>query len=127
MSRTGRQRLDSRWFSQRSRNALKPPQRLLEWHGEDIAQFAIEIIQIALRVIDCANGDIRQFFEAFGEQAQDDALAAARIAVNHGKAAFANLRMFNAPAEVLNLRRHIDRFGWQLGGEGIPFQPIEGE
>ncbi len=96
-------------------------------HRKDVAQLAIEIGQIALRVVDRADGDVGEFFEPFGKQAQDDALAAARIAVDHGEAALANLCVLDAPTEVLDLRRHIDRVDRQFRREGIPFEPIEGE
>ena len=96
-------------------------------HREDVSQLAIEIRQIALRVIDRADSQVGEFLEPFGQQAQHDALAAARIAVDHGEAALANLRMLDAPAEALDLRRHVNRVDRQFRGEGVPFEPVQGE
>ena len=54
-------------------------------------------------------------------------LPRARVAMDHGKAAFADLRLLDAPAEVLDTGRHIHRLGRQFWREGIPFEPIEGQ
>ena len=96
-------------------------------HGKDVAHFAVEIRQVALRMIDRADRDVGQSRETLGQQAQGDALAGARIAVDHREAAFADLGVLDAPAEVLDPRRHIDRLGRQFGREGIPLQPVQGE
>jgi len=77
-----------------------------------------------LRVVDRTDGNIGEFFKPFGKQAQDDALAATRIAVDHGEAALANLRVLDAPAEVLDLPGHVNRIDRQFGREGIPFEPV---
>lgn len=74
-----------------------------------------------------ADGNVGQARESLGEKAQDHALAAARIAVDHGEAALVDLSLLDAPAKALHLGRHEDRLGGQFGGEGIELQPIEGE
>ena len=74
----------------------------------------IKIIQITLGVIDDTDGDVRQFFKALSEQAQDDALATARVAMNHGETTFANLRMLNAPAKILDFGGDVNRLGGQF-------------
>ncbi len=84
-------------------------------------------IAITVRVIDGADGNIGDLLKVFGQQTQDDALAVARIAVDHGEAALANLCVLDAPAEVLDLGRHVDRLARQFRREGIPFEPVEGE
>ena len=96
-------------------------------HGKDIAPFAIEIRQIALRMIDRTDRHIGQARKTVGQEAQSDALPGPRIAVNHRKAALPDLRMLDPPAEVLYPGRHGDRLGRQFRGEGIPLQPLEGQ
>ena len=72
-------------------------------HGEDVAEFAVQVGQAALRMIDDAHVDVGQPGEAIGEQAQRHTFARARIAVDHREAALADLRVLDAPAEVLQL------------------------
>ena len=54
---------------QRSRSTLKPPQRLCgsQRHAEDIADLAVEVRQVALRVVDDADGEVGQARQALGE------------------------------------------------------------
>ena len=108
---------------------MKPPQRLwgLQSDGEQFAHLAVEIGEIALRVTEHGHGHIGQAFEARGEQPQHHALAGAGIAMNEGEAALAHMGLFDAPEEVLDLRRHEQRFGGQLGREGIPLEAVEGQ
>lgn len=47
--------------------------------------------------------------------------------MDHREAAFADLRMLDAPAEVLDPGRNEDRLGRQLGGERMPLQSIESQ
>ena len=82
-----------------------------EGNCEHLAHFAIEVREITLGVIDDADGDVGRARQALGEQAQDDAFAAAGFAVDHGEAALADLGVFDAPAETLDLRRYVDRSG----------------
>ena len=96
-------------------------------HAEEVAQLAVEVGQVALRMVEGADGDVGQARQALGEQAQRHALAGARVAVDHGEAALADLRVLDAPAEVLELGRHVERLGRQLGREGIPLQPVQGQ
>ena len=65
--------------------------------------------------------------EPLGEHAQHDALAGARITVDQGEAALAQIRLLDAPAEVRDLRREVQRFAGYLGGERIELQTIEGQ
>ena len=71
-------------------------------HGEQVTEFTIEVGEAALRVGDGADVDIRQSAQAFGKQAQDGALAGAGVAVNEREAAFADLRVFDTPAELFD-------------------------
>ena len=95
--------------------------------AEDIAEFAIKIAQVALRMVDDADREVRQASEALGEQAHDDALARTGVAMDQGEAALAQVRLFDAPAEVLDFWRHVERLGRHLRGEGVPFQAIQGQ
>jgi hypothetical protein len=78
-------------------------------------------------MIDGADGEIREPGEALGEQAQHHAFAGARFAVDHRKPAFADLRLLDAPQEVLHARGEIEGLDGQFRGEGMPFQSVEGE
>jgi len=60
---------------------------------------------------DRANRDVGDARKPIGEQAQGDALAGTGIAVDHREAAFSDLGVLDAPAEVLHARRHVDRLG----------------
>src|SRR5450631_2263257 len=95
--------------------------------AEDIAEFAVEVAQVALRMMDDADREVGQASEALGEQAHDDALAGTGVAVDQREAPLAQVRLFDAPAEVLDLWRHIERLGRHLRGEGVPFQAIQGQ
>jgi hypothetical protein len=90
--------------------AVVRPQR----HGEHVTEFAVQIGQVALRVGDGADGHVGNARQAIGQHAQCDALARARVAVDHREAALADLRVFDAPAEVLQFRGHVDRLDRQL-------------
>ena len=79
--------------------------------GEDIAEFAIKVAQVALRMVDDTDREVRQACEPLGEQAHDDAFSGPRLAMDQGEAPLAQVRLFDAPAEVLDLRRHIQRLG----------------
>src|SRR5665213_1198867 len=95
--------------------------------GEDVAEFAIEVAQAALRMVDDADREVRQASEALSEQAHDDALAGTGVAMDQREATLAQVRLFDAPAEVLDLRGHIERLGRHLRGEGVPFEAIQGQ
>jgi len=56
-----------------------------------------------------------------------DALAGTGFAVDQGEAALTQVRLFDAPAEVLDFGRHIERLGRHLRGEGVPFQAVQGQ
>ncbi|BBP04764.1 hypothetical protein TPL01_32660 [Sulfuriferula plumbiphila] len=51
-------------------------------------------------MIDGANSDVGELFKASGKQAQDDALAAIRIAVDHGEASLSHGRAAVAVSPV---------------------------
>jgi len=53
--------------------------------GEAVAQLPVEVGQVALRVIERPHAHAGEFGQALGQQAQCDALAGARIAVDPGK------------------------------------------
>ncbi len=96
-------------------------------NAEDVAHLAVEIGQVALWMMDGRHGQVAHARQAIREQAQRHALARAGVAMDHGKAALADLGVLDAPAEVLHARGHVDGLGGQLLGEGIPFDPVQGE
>jgi hypothetical protein len=96
-------------------------------HAKEIAHLAIEVGEVALRMGDRPDGEIGQPRQALGQQTQRHAFARARVAVDHREAALADQPLLDAPAEVLEARRHMDRLGGHLGREGVPLEPVEGE
>ena len=78
-------------------------------------------------MVDGTDRDVGHVGQALSEQTQHHAFARAGVAVNHGKAAFADLRVFDTPTKILDLWRHEYRFGGQLWREGIELQPIKGQ
>jgi hypothetical protein len=96
-------------------------------HAKEIAHLAIEVGEVALRMGDRPDGEIGQPRQALGQQTQRHAFARARVAVDHREAALADQPVLDAPAEVLEARRHMDRLGGHLGREGVPLEPVEGE
>lgn len=78
-------------------------------------------------MMDDADREVRQASQTLGEQAHDDTLAGTGVAMDQGEAALAQVRLFDAPAEVLDLRWYIERLGGYLRGEGVPFQAIQGQ
>ena len=95
--------------------------------AEQLAELAVEIPEAALRMIDGADGEIREPGEALGEQTQHHAFAGTRFAVDHRKPAFADLRLLDTPQEVFHARGDVERLDRQFRGEGMPFQAVEGE
>ena len=95
--------------------------------AEDVAEFAIEVREVALRVVDDADRQIRKPRQALGEQAQYHALAATGVTGDQREAALAQVRLFDAPAEVLDLRGLVERLGRHIGGERVELEPIKGE
>jgi hypothetical protein len=66
-----------------------------------------------------------QLRQAPGEEPQYDALAAARLAADEREAALAHQGILDAPAEAVDFFTDKQRFGWQFGREGIPFEAVE--
>ena len=77
--------------------------------GKDISQFPVKVREITLRVMDGPDGEIRQLRQALCQQAQDDALAGAGIALDQGEAPLPDQSMFYPPAKVLDFGRDADR------------------
>lgn len=65
--------------------------------------------------------------ESLGEQAHHHAFSGAGVAVDEREAAFTQVRLFDPPAEVLDLRRHVEGLDRHLRGERVPFEAIEGQ
>ena len=76
---------------------------------------------------DGADADVGQPCQPLGQQAQDDTLAGAGVAVDQGETALADLRMLDTPAELLDARRHKQRRSRHVGRERIELEPVEGE
>jgi hypothetical protein len=70
--------------------------------AEQVAELAVKVAQVALRVMDDADGEVGQAREALGEHPHDDALAGAWIAMHQGEASLSQMSLFDAPAEVLD-------------------------
>jgi hypothetical protein len=74
-----------------------------------------------------AHLDFRQTPESLGEQAQHDALAAARIARQQREAAFLELGLLDAAHEVLDGGRGEQALGRHIRRERIPLERKGGE
>ena len=61
------------------------------------------------------------------KQAQNHALAGARLPDDQGEAAVADQMLVDAPAEAFDARRDEQRFGRQFGREGIPLEAVKRE
>jgi hypothetical protein len=68
-----------------------------------------------------------QLRQAPSQEPQDYALAAARLAADECEAALAHQGILDAPAEAVDFLTDKQRFGWQFGREGIPFEAVERE
>jgi hypothetical protein len=89
-----------------------------ERHAEDVAELAIKVRHPALRMIDGADDDVTQPAQSFGEKAQGDALAAARLAGDHHKSAVPHGPL-DAPAKGFHRGHHVERFDRDFRTEGV--------
>ena len=99
----------------------------LELDAEQLAQFAVEVGEVALRMVECGDGDVGKPLEALAEQAQRDALAGAGIAMDQGETALAHVLVLDTPEEVLDRSGDAQGFSGKLLRERVPFEPVEGE
>jgi hypothetical protein len=74
-----------------------------------------------------ADGEVRQARQSLGQHTQHDTLAGTGIAVDESEAALAQMCLLDAPAEVLDFRGAVQRFGRYLRRERIELQPVEGQ
>jgi len=63
----------------------------------------VKVAQLALWMMDDADRQIGQAREALGEHSHDNTLSRARVAMNEREASLAQMRLLDAPAEVLDL------------------------
>jgi len=77
-------------------------------------------------VLEAADGDLAQVFGALGEDAKRDGLAGPGLTGDEGKPALVGEPMLDAPGEVLEPGREVQRLEGQVGGEGVELQAIEG-
>jgi hypothetical protein len=99
----------------------------LELDAEQLAQFAVEVGEVALRMVERGHGDVGKPLEALGEQAQSDTLAGAGIAMDQGETALAHVLVLDTPQEVLDRSGDAQSFSGKLLRERVPFEPVEGE
>src|SRR5581483_1231848 len=95
--------------------------------AEDVPELTVEVAEVALRMVDDPDREIRQARETLSQDAHDDALAGTGIAVHEGEAALAQVSLLDAPAEALDLGRHVERLDRDLRDEGVVFEPVEGQ
>ncbi len=128
MRMTGRRLAETEVIEPTGPQGLEPAPAVADadGDGEDIAEFAVEVAQVALRVMDHADGEVGEPGQPLGEQPHDDAFAGAGVALDQREATLTQVRLFDAPAEVLDLRRHVERLDRHLRGERVPFEAIEG-
>ena len=111
---------------QRCRRALKARPAVVsgEWDGEEVGELAVEIHGSALRVLDGADGDVRQLSQALAEQAQGDALAGAWVAGDHDEAAVGDADL-DAPNEGVDLGRDVQRVEGHVGPERVELETVQ--
>ena len=95
-----------------------------ERDAEEVAELAVEVAGAALGVLDGADDDVGQGAEPLGEQAQDDALAGAGVAGDHGEAAVGDAEL-DAAEEGVDGGRDVERLGGDVGAEGVVLQAVE--
>src|ERR1700680_4936168 len=74
---------------------------------EQIAEFAVEVAEAALRVTDHGDHGVGQSSEALGQQPHDDAFPSAWLTTDEREAPFAGEGILDTPTEVLDSRRHV--------------------
>ena len=99
----------------------------LEADAEEVAEFAVEVGPMALRMGQHADGQIRQPRQAFGEHAQGDTFSGAGVTLDQGEPTLAHQGLFDPPAEVLQFWRDEQRLERKFRGEGVPLQAIQGQ
>ncbi len=92
-----------------------------ELDPEEVAEFAVEVGDAALRSAEDADGEILVGGELVDQQPEGDRLAEAGVAGDEGEAALAG-EVVGAPAEVFDLGGEEERLGRDLGGEGVPLE-----
>ena len=85
-----------------------------EGDAKQFAQFAVEVGEIALRMVERDHGQVGHALETLGEQAHDDTLAGARVALDQGEAALAHQVVLDAPEEVLRRSGQSQGLGGQF-------------
>ena len=128
MINTGRHSEASIWACQRLAQRLGPTPAVVrvQLHAEELAQFAIEVVQAGLRPTEHAELDIAQSRQPLGEYAQRHRLAQPREPGDQGEAALAH-ELLDAPAERIQARPDVERLDRDLGGKRIPLQSIQRE
>src|SRR5271169_193102 len=98
----------------------------LQFDAEELAHLAIEVGDIGLWPADHADLDVALAGQMIGEDAQGSRFAGAGLSRHQSKAAFGS-QMADASPERVDARANMQGAGRHGGGEGIPFEPIEGE
>ena len=97
-----------------------------EGHAEELAQLAVEVGDGALWPGEHAHLDVPEAAQVAGEDSQGDRLAGAGVSGDQGEATFAD-QALHAPAEVLELGEAPQGLDGDVGREGVPLEPVQGE
>ncbi len=95
--------------------------------AEHPADLAVEVGQPGRGVGDGTDPEPVRAAEAVGEHAQRHALSGAGLAGDQREAALAHKMMLDSEAEAVDGGAHHEAVDRKVGGEGVPFEPVEGE
>src|SRR5256885_2195029 len=95
--------------------------------AEEISELTIEVGEVTLRMMDDADRQICQAREPLGEHSHDDTLSGSWVSMNEREPPFTQMRLLDAPAEVLDLSRDVQRLDGDLRDEGVIFQAVQSQ
>src|SRR5437762_9168931 len=92
---------------------------------EQIAEFAVEVSEAALRMTDHSDHGVGQSSKALGQQPHDDTFPRAWVTADEREPAFAGEGILDAPTEILDSRRHVQCLERNLRSEGTELQAVK--